>query len=66
MFKLKIWDKELGISDYGGKAVVSSRTLAKIFDKRHDNGFIKINGNGNKHGRSSREEHSVRVPSVQF
>ncbi len=37
MSKLKIWDKELGISDYGGKAVVSSRTLAKIFDKRHDN-----------------------------
>jgi len=37
MSKLKIWDKEFGISEYNGKVVVSSIVLAEIFEKRHDN-----------------------------
>lgn len=36
MTKLKIWNKEFGILDFNGKPVVSSRTLADVFEKRHD------------------------------
>ncbi len=36
MKNLKIWDKEYGILDYKGKIVVSSKTIADVFDKRHD------------------------------